>query len=288
MTAALRLLACICGLSAAQAHAQQTAAERVALREAREAALSQIDHTLDEGRLRVCADPNNLPFSNERGEGLENALAELVADALDAEVEYTWHAQRRGFLRQTLNAGLCDVVMGTPALDMLQTTRPYYRSGYVFVSRADRDIDVSSIDDPRLRDLTIGVHLVGDDGANTPPAHALGERGIIDNVVGYTVYGDYRQEAPPARLLDAVVAGEVDIAAVWGPLAGYYARTSEVPLDLAPITDTVDYLPLVFEYSIAIGVRRTDDELRHRLDAVLVEKQDEVEALLERYGVPEI
>jgi mxaJ protein len=238
------------------------------------------------GVLRVCADPNNLPFSNAAGEGLENALAEIVAGALGWDLRYTWHAQRRGFLRQTLNAGQCDVVMGLPNLDMLTTTRPYYRSSYVFVTRADCDLTFSSIKAPELRELRIGVHLIGDDGSNTPPAHALGEQGIVDNVVGYTVYGDYREEAPPMRLLDAVVAGEIDVAAVWGPLGGYYAGRSDVALRVVPITDTVEFLPLIFQYSIAMGVRKDDDALRRRLDRVLSERRADIEALLERYGVP--
>jgi hypothetical protein len=129
-----------------------------------------------EDLLRVCADPNNLPFFNARGEGFENRLAELVARELGKTVSYTRWAQRRGFIRNTLNAGTCDVLMGVPPLDMIRTTRPYYRSAYVFVSRQDRALDFSSIEAPELKNLSIGVHLIGDDGANTPPADALGER----------------------------------------------------------------------------------------------------------------
>jgi mxaJ protein len=125
--------------------------------------------------LRVCADPNDLPFSSARGEGFENALAELVAGELGKTVAYTWWAQRRGFIRNTLNAGACDVIMGVPTLDMIATTRPYHRSTYVFVSRKDRALDFSSMEAPELRTLRVGVHLIGDDGANTPPAHALGQ-----------------------------------------------------------------------------------------------------------------
>jgi hypothetical protein len=154
--------------------------------------------------LRVCADPNNLPFSNARGEGFENALAELLAGALGKKVAYTWWAQRRGFIRNTLNAGTCDVIMGVPQLDMIGTTRPYYRSTYVFVSRKDRALAFSSMQAPELRTLRVGVHLIGDDGANTPPAHALGQQHIVDNVVGYMIYGDYREDSPPARLIEAV------------------------------------------------------------------------------------
>src|SRR5918995_717015 len=159
-----------------------------------------------ERELRVCADPNNLPFSNQRGEGFENRIAELVARELGATLRYAWWAQRRGFVRNTLREDLCDLIIGVPAgYDPVLTTRPYYRSTYVFVSRRDRRLALTSLDDPRLRTLRIGVHLMGDDGANAPPAHALARRSIIANVSGYTIYGDYTEPNPPARLIDAVV-----------------------------------------------------------------------------------
>lgn len=188
--------------------------------------------------LRVCADPNNLPFSNQASQGFENKLAEMIAQRIGKTVSYTWFAQRRGFIRHTLKAGLCDVVMGVPAhYDLVETTQPYYRSTYVLVSRADRHLDLSGLDDPRLRSLTIGVHLIGDDGNNPPPAHALGQEGIIDNVRGFPIYGDYREPNPPARLIEAVTDGDIDVAAAWGPLAGYFAKQSAVPLTITPIDD---------------------------------------------------
>jgi mxaJ protein len=237
--------------------------------------------------LRVCADPNNLPFSNSKGEGFENKLAELVARDLGEQLAYTWWAQRRGFVRNTLKAGRCDVIMGVPAdFGLVTATRSYYRSTYVFLSRKDRRLDVASITDPRLRELKIGVHLLGDDGFNTPPAQALGEQGIIVNVRGYSIYGDYRSANPPARLLDAVETGDIDVAAVWGPLAGYFAQRSPVPLVLAPITGTERFAPLAFQYDIAMGVRKQDHALKARLDGVIARNQMAIQALLQRYGVP--
>ena len=237
--------------------------------------------------LRVCADPNNLPFSNQAGEGFENKLADLIGASLGEKVTYDWHAQRRGFVRETLKAKQCDVVMGMPTkVDMLTTTKPYYRSTYVFVSRADKHLDISSIKDPRLRGLKIGVQVIGNDGANTPPSHALAQQGIIDNVVGYTVYGDYRNPNPPARIVTAVEKGDVDIAAVWGPLAGYFAKRSPVPLTLTPITDTEGFKPLIFQYDIALGVRKGDHAREAKLDDILVQKRPEIAALLQSYGIP--
>ncbi|MFL5121229.1 MAG: quinoprotein dehydrogenase-associated putative ABC transporter substrate-binding protein, partial [Microvirga sp.] len=147
--------------------------------------------------LRVCADPNNLPFSNDREEGIENRVARIVADELHAELRYTWWAQRRGFVRGTLKAGTCDVWLSvTAGFDPVATTRPYYRSTYVFVTRADSGLDIDSLDDARLQRLRVGVQLVGKDLSDTPPAHALARRGIVRNVVGYPIWGDHGRPDP--------------------------------------------------------------------------------------------
>jgi mxaJ protein len=242
-----------------------------------------------ERELRVCADPNNLPFSNSRREGFENKLANLIASDLHAKVSYTWWAQRRGFIRNTLNAGKCDVVMGVPSsFDLALTTNSYYRSSYVFVTRKDRKLDIRSFDDPRLRKLRIGVHLVGDDGANTPPVHALSARGIVGNLRGYMLAGDYTRPNPPARLIEAVANGEVDVAVAWGPLAGYFARNASVPLNLIQVSPAIDlpFLPEV--YDISLAVRRTDKDLKSELDAVLEREREAIASLLDDYGVPRV
>jgi mxaJ protein len=237
--------------------------------------------------LRVCADPNNLPFSNQRGQGFENRLAGMVARDLGARVTYTWWAQRRGFFRSTLKAGLCDVVLGMPSsVEMAWATRPYYRSSYVFLTRKDRKLDVASFDDPALRKLRIGVQVVGDDGANSPPVHALLRRGMVGNLRGYTVYGDYRQDSPPARIVDAVARGDVDVAVVWGPLAGYYAKRSRVPLRLKPVSPQVDLPYLPFNFDISMGTRRGDTRLHEELERFIRRRGPEISRLLEEYGVP--
>jgi mxaJ protein len=238
--------------------------------------------------LRVCSDPNNLPFSNERKEGLENRIAALIAARLGTRVEYTWWAQRRGFLRNTLNAGLCDVVIGLPTgSELVRTTVPYYRSTYVFVARADRKLRVSSFDDPRLRTLRVGVQLVGDDGANSPPAHALSRRGIVSNLVGYSVYGDYRTESPPSVIVSAVARGEVDVAAVWGPLAGYYAAKQPQRLDLTPVQPQMDaMLPQAFDISMA--VRRDDAPRLRQLNEFIAGHRKEIDRILDEYRVPRV
>ncbi len=241
----------------------------------------------DGAALRVCADPNNLPFSNSANAGFENKLADMVAAEIGEPVTYTWHAQRRGFIRETLKAQECDVVMGLPkGLDLADTTQPYYRSGYVFVTRADRHLDIESMTDPRLRSLKVGVQIIGNDAMNTPPAHALAAQGIIDNVIGYPVYGDYREPNPPAKIVTAVERGDVDIAAVWGPLAGYFARQSPVALTILPIADTARFAPLRFEFNIAMGVRKGDRAMKEKLDDFIARRHDDITALLDSYGVP--
>jgi quinoprotein dehydrogenase-associated probable ABC transporter substrate-binding protein len=237
--------------------------------------------------LRVCADPNNLPFSNSAREGFENKLADLLAQKLGKRLSYVWWAQRRGFIRHTLNAGQCELVMGVPVgYGHLETTIPYYRSTYVFVSQQARHLDLASIMDGRLRTLTIGVHLIGDDGNNPPPVHALGARGIVDNVRGYPIYGDYRQPNPPARLIEAVESGEIDVAAAWGPLGGYFAKKSKVPLTVTPIKDGDKFAPQVFQFDIAMGVQKGNDQLRDRLNALISQNAEEITTLLKAYGVP--
>jgi mxaJ protein len=239
--------------------------------------------------LRVCADPNNLPFSNNRREGFENRIAEMIAHEMNATVSYVWWAQRRGFIRHTLNACDCDVVLGVPSsFELAMTTRPYYRSSYVFVTRRDRKLTIASFDDPVLRRLRIGVQIIGDDYANTPPAHALSNRGIVRNVVGYNVYGDYSKQNPPARIIDAVASGEIDVAIAWGPLAGYFASRESQPLDIRPVSPQIDLPYLPFVYDISMGVRHRDTTMRDQLEAIIERKRSTIDSILQDYGVPRV
>jgi quinoprotein dehydrogenase-associated probable ABC transporter substrate-binding protein len=237
--------------------------------------------------LRVCSDPNNLPFSNERGEGFENRIAELVARDLDARLEYTWFAQRRGFVRNTLRAGDCDLIMGVPVqFELVAATRPYYRSTYVFVTREDRALDIRTFDDPVLRRLDIGVHVIGDDYTNPPPMHALSRRNIVQNVAGYSIFGDYSEPNPPARLIEAVANGEVDLAIVWGPFAGFFAQQQSIPLRIVPVAPEIDLPALPFVFDIAMGIRRGEESFRGELERVLDRRQAEIDRILAEFGVP--
>jgi mxaJ protein len=238
--------------------------------------------------LRVCADPNNLPFSNAQMEGFENKIVDLVARELNASVAYTWWPQRRGFIRNTLKAGDCDLVSGIPSgIEMLRPTRPYYRSGFAFVTRADGP-QVSSLDDPVLRQVKIGLPLVGEDGSSTPPGHALAKRGIVDNIRGYMIYGDYRDHNPASEIMKAVASGEIDVAIVWGPMAGYFAAREDVPLRLKLVEPRIDgpRLPMVFD--ISMGVRKEDRALRDEVDAALWDLKPQIDEVLDTYNVPRL
>jgi mxaJ protein len=237
-----------------------------------------------ERELRVCADPDNLPYSHENGSGFENRIAQLIAAELGAKLTYTWLPQRRGFIRKTLNADACDVVIGVPAeFDLVRTTQSYYRSAYVFVFRAEGQPAFRSFDDPRLRTVKVGVQLIGDDLAATPPGHALAMRGIVANVVGYPVYGD----RPQAELMiEALASGKLDVALMWGPQAAYYARKQPVALAMTPARAPAELASLPFEFSMAMGVRKRDEALQRELDAVIARRRADFQAILLEYNVP--
>lgn len=231
--------------------------------------------------LRVCADPDNLPYSRRDESGFENRIARLVADDMGARLSYFWQEQGRGFVRKTLGAGQCDLFIGVPAgFERVLTTQPYYRSTYVAVYRTGSPPFTGF--DQALRGRRVGVQLIGNDLAASPPGYALARAGAIDNVRGYPVYGD-----GPAgqRMIDAVASGQLDLALVWGPQAGYFAHRSG--LELVPAAAPA-WLPVPFQYSIAMGVRKGDSALRDRLDDILRRRHADIEAILASYFVPTV
>jgi mxaJ protein len=250
------------------------------------AALCTVTASAADRVLRVCAEPNNLPHSHESGSGFENRIAEVVARELDAKLEYTWAPLLRGFVRKTLNAHACDVLMGVPTdLERVRTTAPYYRSTFVFVQRRDAGEPIRAFDDPRLARARIGVQLIGDDLAATPPGHALAARGITRNVVGYVLLGERTQAD---RMIDDVARSVLDVAVVWGPPAAYYARRQRVPLTLSIAQPPPDFSVLPFEFSMSMGVRTNDQALAAELDASITRRRSELDAILAEYGVPRV
>ena len=234
--------------------------------------------------LRVCADPDNFPLSRRDGSGFENRIAELVAAEIGAELRYEWWPDRgHGFVRKTMGAGVCDVLIGVPRdFERVLTTRPYYRSTYVFVD-GPRARDLARFDDARLARLRIGVQLIGNDLAATPPGHALAHAGLVDNVRGFTVFG----EGPAAqRIVAAIGAGSLDAGLVWGPQAAYLAAHASPPLEIHRAAAPEALAGLPFEFDIAIGVRRGDKALRDELDRAIAARQGDIDAILAAYAVP--
>jgi mxaJ protein len=266
-TARAALLALLVPLLGAATAAQETAAPAAA------------------PALRVCAEPDNLPYSRTDRSGFENRIAQLLADDLRLPLQYEWLPDRRGFVRKTIGANACDLIVGVPAGDdRLLTTRPYYRSSYVFVQRAANAHALESFDDMRLPALRIGVQLVGDDLAATPPGYALARHGAVGNVVGFTLLGD----GPPAeRMVAAVARGELDAALVWGPQAGYFAARAAPAIKLTAAAPPAD-LDLPFAFSIAMGVRKGDRAMKATLDDFLLRRAAEIGRILDDYAVPRL
>lgn len=237
--------------------------------------------------LTVCADPNNMPFSNRAQQGFENRIAALIARDLGVGINYVWWAQRRGYVRNTLGSDACDLWPGVAkGVDMVTTTIPYYRSTYVFVTRADRPLAGLSFDDPRLRSLRIGVQMVGNDAMNTPPTHALAIRGITGNVRGYMLYGNYVEPNPPAKIVVGVADGDIDVAIAWGPMAGYFAKTSRVRLRVEPVSPAVEDGQWPMTYAIAMGVRKGQPQFKAKIEDILEKEKPAIARILNEYGVP--
>jgi quinoprotein dehydrogenase-associated probable ABC transporter substrate-binding protein len=241
--------------------------------------LAQTGELVDRDTLRVCADPHNLPFSNEAGEGFENRIAELLAQELGVELAYTWFPQSVGFVRNTLGARVCDVVMGiVTTSELMQNTNPYYRSSYALVQRADAKAKVASLDDPQLADLRIGAV------ARTPPIDILAQQALLKNLRPYHLMVDTRFDSPGREMVEDVAAGEIDVGVLWGPIAGYWAKQQSLPIEVIPITG--ENTGARVDFRITMGLRRNEPEWKQVLNDFIAEHKAEIQAILLDYGVP--
>jgi quinoprotein dehydrogenase-associated probable ABC transporter substrate-binding protein len=231
--------------------------------------------------LRVCADPNNLPFSNEKGEGFENKIAALLAARLHKDLAYAFYPGATGFVRNTLNAHLCDVILGMPqGNDLVQPTNPYYRTTYAIVTRAGSELDgMTSLDDPRLKEKPHRIGLV----ARTPPGNILARNGLMASVKPYPLMVDTRVESSSAAMIHDLETGDIDVALLWGPIAGYYARKTTAKLSVTPLAETPGAR---MAFRIAFGVRHSDQNWKRELNTLIAQNKADIDKILIDYGVP--
>ena len=230
--------------------------------------------------LRVCADPRNLPFSNEKGEGFENKLAELFAAKLQKKLDYTYFPQAVGFVRVTLGSHRCDVIMGFPqGDDLVQGTNPYYRTSYTIVTKQGSDLgDVTTLEDPRLKGKHIGIV------AGTPPATNMAAAGLMTTAKPYPLMIDTRVDSSAEAMISDLKSGEIDAGVLWGPMAGYYAKQASPPLHLTPLVKETTGPKLV--YRIGMGVRAADQNWKRQLNRLIQDSQPEINKILLDFGVP--
>jgi quinoprotein dehydrogenase-associated probable ABC transporter substrate-binding protein len=233
---------------------------------------------VDPNVFRVCADPHNLPFSNEQGEGFENKLAKLFAQKLNEPTSFTYEPQVIGFLRNTLFALRCDVIIGVAVGDSaVQTTNPYYHSSYALIFRPNTGLDgIESLEDPRLKGKRIGVV------AGTPPATTMTEDGLMALSKPYPLTVDTRVSSPARAMADDVAAGRIDAGVLWGPMAGYHARAETPPLTVVPLLKEKERM----DFRVAMGVRRSDQEWKRKLNRLITENKPDIDRILTEYGVP--
>jgi quinoprotein dehydrogenase-associated probable ABC transporter substrate-binding protein len=230
--------------------------------------------------FRACADPRDLPFSNEAGDGFENKIAELFAGKLGKSVAYTFYPDTTGFIRNTLNAHRCDVVLGiAQGDDLVQPTNPYYRTSYAAAYRTSGPLEgLDSLSDPRLMTAKIGIV------AGTPPATYLAENGLLGRIKSYPLGVDTRYDSPTHDMMDDLDRGEIDVALLWGPIGGYYALKAKTATKVVPLLKEHDGPRMV--YRIVMGVRHSDQNWKRALNKLISENQSEIQAILRSYGVP--
>ena len=230
--------------------------------------------------LRVCADPNNLPFSNDKGEGFENKLAELLAAKLGKTISYTYYPGATGFVRNTLGSYRCDIIMGFPqGDDLVQGTNPYYRTAYAFVAKSDSALaGIQTLQDEQLKDKRIGLV------AGTPPATYIVADGLMPHAKSYPLVVDTRYDSSPLAMMKDINSGEIDAGVLWGPIAGYYASHANPPLHMTLLLKEKGGPHL--DYRIGMGVRPSDQNWKRQLNQLIAENQPAINKILLDYGVP--
>jgi mxaJ protein len=274
------LLACL--VLAANVHAADYVAPDIPSLNADEGRIGEIRRVVDETEFKVCADPDNMPFSNSKQEGFEDRIAEVLAKDLGRKLTYTYAYNRQGFLRNTLNAMRCDVVMSTtPDNDMMRTTKPYYRSGHVFVWRKDSNFNITDWTSPDLHKGFIGVI------DHSPATIPMNDNKLIANARPYRIQRDLN--FPPSFMIDDLAKGDIDIAIAWGPIGGYFAKNSKVPMEVRLIPEYENTNVKGKEYwNISVGVRKKDKDRMEMIQGALDRNQDKIMKILDDYGIPHV
>ena len=273
----LRLLAFVGGVAIGQSEPQTPQAAPAQIQSSQPQTSLEL---VDPKTLRVCADPRNMPFSTQAGDGFENKLAELFAHKLGKDLAYEWYPQATGFVRMTLMQRRCDVVMGYPlGDDLVQPTNPYYRSAYALVFKPGTGLDgIETLEDPRLKDKRIGVV------AGTPPSDNMAAAGLMARAKPYPLVIDTRYDSSAQAMIHDLESGEIELGVLWGPIAGYYAKQAKSPLSLVLLTKEKSGPSMT--YRIVMGVRRSDQDWKRELNSLIAANQKEINQLLLSYGVP--
>lgn len=247
-----------------------------------EGRIGEIRRVADESEFKVCADPDLMPNSNAKQEGFEDKIAEVIAKELGKKLTYTYAYNRQGFLRNTINAMRCDIVMGTTSdYDALATSKPYYRTGSVFVYRKDSGYNITNWDSPDLAKARIGI--IGQSPATIP----LNDFNLMGNARPYRLQRDLN--LPPSFMIDDLVKGEIDVAVVWGPIGGYFAKQATTPLTVVNIPEYESVNAKGKEYwNISIGVRHKDKAKLTAINAAIDKNQDKINKILDDYGIPHV
>lgn len=247
-----------------------------------EGRIGEIRRVVDESEFKVCADPDNMPFSNLKLEGFEDRIAEVLAKDLGKKLSFAYAYNRQGFLRNTINAMRCDVIISTTSdNDALRTTIPYYRSGHVFVWRKSSNYDIKDWTSPDLKKAVIGIV------DKSPAAIPLSENDLMGNSRPYRQQRDLN--LPTSHMIDDLVKGDIDVAVMWGPIAGYYAKQAKEPLEVRLIPEYENVNVKGKEYwNISMGVRKKDKERAAMISAAIERNKDKIEKILDEYGIPHV
>ena len=247
-----------------------------------EGRVGEVRRVDDGSEFKVCSDPDNMPYSNIRGEGFEDKIAEVIAKDLGKKLTYAYAYNRQGFLRNTINAGRCDVIIGTTSdFDALRTSTPYYRSGHVFVWRKDSNFKITDWSSPDLRKGVIGIV------DKSPAAVPLSDNNLMGNAKPYRLQRDLN--LPTSFLIDDLAKGEIDVAIMWGPIAGYYMKQSKVPMEMAFVPEYNKVNLQGKEYwNISMGVRMKDKDRLKTINESIARNKDKIASILADYGIPTV